>query len=73
MLEPLKGRVLFVCAKPLHTRNGVVLVDVQATIPHALAPALPSGNKRVRIDGEILVLVALMVLLIYKQMDSHRG
>jgi hypothetical protein len=53
--------VLFVCAKPLHAGNGVVLVDIQAAMPHAFTPALPSDNKR----------IAPMVLLIDKEMDSH--
>jgi hypothetical protein len=36
-------------------------------MPHALSPALLSGNKRVRIDGVIFVLVAPMIFLVGKR------
>jgi hypothetical protein len=39
-------------------------------MPHALAPALPSGNKRIGIDGVIFVLVAFVVFLVDEQMYS---
>ena len=61
--------MLFVRKEPLHTRNSIVVVDMQAPMPHALTPALPSGNKRVGIYGVIFVLVALMVLLVDKEME----
>ena len=40
-------------------------------MPHALAPALPSGNKRVGVDGIVLPLVAAVVFLIHEERNPH--
>jgi hypothetical protein len=45
--------MLFVGAKPLHARNGIASVNVQAAVPHALAPALPARNDGIGMNGSI--------------------
>lgn len=71
-LEPLKRRVLFLSTQPLNAGNRVVLVDTQAAMPHAFAPALPGGNDWVGVNGIFLVVVAVVVLTVSVDRNSHR-